>query len=43
MKTQAHARKTHSYALVFDYVGAGKVEKAKSQPASSGQAPDPRE
>lgn len=41
MKTQAHARKNHSYFLVFDYVGPGKAEKARSRPANSGQAPDP--
>ncbi len=34
--TQVHARKSHSYFLVFQYVGEGKVEKAKSSPANPG-------
>jgi len=34
--TQVHARKNHSYFLVFQYVGAGNVEKAKSTPANPG-------
>jgi len=41
MKAQVHARKNHSYFLVFEYVGAGKVEKAKSRPANRGPAPEP--
>jgi hypothetical protein len=32
--SQVHARKSHSYFLVFQYVGEGKVEKAKSTPAN---------
>jgi hypothetical protein len=34
--TQVHARKSHSYFLIFQYVGEGKVEKAKSSPANPG-------
>ncbi len=32
--SQVHARKSHSYFLIFQYVGEGKVEKAKSTPAN---------
>lgn len=34
--SQVHARKSHSYFLIFQYVGEGKVGKAKSSPANPG-------
>lgn len=34
--SQVHARKNHSYFLVFQYVGRDNVEKAKSAPANPG-------
>lgn len=36
LMSQVHARKNHSYFLIFQYVGQGKVEKAKSTPANPG-------
>ncbi len=34
MKNQVHARKNHSYFLVFQYVGKGRVAGARSAPAN---------
>lgn len=39
--TQVHARKNHSYFLVFQLVGEEKVKKAKSQPANREPPPSP--
>ena len=39
--TQVHARKNHSYFLVFQLVGVGRVEKAKSEPANREPPPSP--
>lgn len=36
LMSQVHARKNHSYFLIFQYVGQGNAEKAKSTPANPG-------
>lgn len=41
--TQVHARKSHSYFLIFQYVGEGNVEKAKSVPANPVEKQAPAE